>query len=272
MALGDHRERSNCLNDLPNATEIYALYSVMFPQSFSIRRKSVIFTAVLAGEPWSWQVIGISQAALEALSINDFRYMARTVCRAHLIDRIATANAIFNIPGPLSNQALFSMLVKTGLTIITTKAENKLASRLPYLSIDSARGLFLNQLISFTHRRNERNALRELYSDFNNGRVSLVQQDSGNLAHLPLHAKKRTMETAPQADGKKVIQGTIGESKYLLDAGNGEIVLELKSNLDVAKQAAATGRVLVPRRDASAYAVRSLIRRWNQAKNDEPHA
>src|SRR3989338_9615403 len=98
--------------------DIYALYAVMFPQPICIRRKCVIFSAVLAGEPWSWQVIGITQAALEALSKTDFRYVGKTICRAHIIDRITTAGAIFNIAEPLSQKQLFKMLIETGRTII----------------------------------------------------------------------------------------------------------------------------------------------------------
>lgn len=76
-------------------------------------------------------------------------------------------------------------------------------------------------------------------------------------------------EPVPKADGKKVIEGTIGKSKYLLDASNGEIILELKSGRGVAGQAAAAGRVVIPRREASDYAVRLLIKRWNQAKKEK---
>ena len=86
---------------------------------------------------------------------------------------------------------------------------------------------------------------------------------------LPPRPKKGATELVPEADGKKVIEGTIGKSKYLFDAGNGETVLELKSGRDVAGQAATAGRVVIPRREASEYAVKSLIKRWNQAKKED---
>lgn len=267
QTLGDHKHRRNILDDLPNSRDIYALYLVMFSQTFHLRRKSVIFSAVLAGEPWSWEVIGISQAALEVLSKKDYQYVGKTICRAHIVNRIDTANTIFNIPRPLPYQQLFRLLVKTGRTIITIRSENKSAAQLPHLHIDANRGLFKNQLISFSYGQNERNALRELHSSFKSGKEKLVKQADRLAIKITPYQKERAHEPAPKADGKRAIVGTIGKSKYLLDAGDGRIVLELKTGRNVARQALAFERILVPRREASKYAVKSLVSRWAQARN-----
>lgn len=249
--------------------DIYALYSVLFLQPFSVQRKSVIFSAVLAGEPWSWQVIGISQAALEVLSKQDYQYEVRTICRAHIVDRIATAVAIFNIDQPLAHQQLFNLLVKNGRTIITTKSENKSARRISYLPIDSAHGLFKNKLISFTYGRKERNALRGLHSDFNNGRIALIHQDASSLPHkLALKQPAGENPVKPKADGKRVFEGTVGNTKYLFDAVNGDTVMKLTSASGIAVQAATINRTVVPRSEASKYAVNLLFVQWRTARKD----
>ena len=172
------------MKDLANSKAVYEVYASIFAQPFSVPRKSVIFSALLAGEPWSWQVIGISQAALEALSKSDFRYLGGTVCRAHIVDRFSTAKAIFDLPVMLQQESLFDLLLKNGRTIITTKSENKSAPRLPtYLPIASSRGLFQNKLISYKHGRAERAFLRKLHQEFSRGKVSLVTLNDVEKAH-----------------------------------------------------------------------------------------
>lgn len=78
--------------------------------------------------------------------------------------------------------------------------------------------------------------------------------------------KKSAENTAPSADGKRVFEGTIGGRKYLLDAENGEKVLELRNGSGMAAQAEAISRTLVTRDEASKYAVRLLIKQWREAK------
>lgn len=83
---------------------------------------------------------------------------------------------------------------------------------------------------------------------------------------LPPAKAPRATEPAPKADGERVFEGTIGGRKYLLDAGNGETVLELKNGNGIAAQAATINRVVVTRDEASKYAVNLLIKQWRQAR------
>ncbi|MBI5622179.1 MAG: hypothetical protein HY924_00225 [Elusimicrobia bacterium] len=160
----------------PNAKAIYDIYVCIFNSPFSLQKKNVVFSGLMAGEPWSWPVIGISRAALEALAAVDFRYKKGTICRAHLVDRIETARALFeNSTSPLSRDHFFQQYLKTGSTIITLKSENRRGVRAPdYIPIDRNGDFFQNRLIFCAYGRKERDYLRELHSRFSKGLVILV--------------------------------------------------------------------------------------------------
>jgi hypothetical protein len=76
----------------------------------------------------------------------------------------------------------------------------------------------------------------------------------------------RVDEPGPKADGKRVFEGTVGNTKYLFDAGNGEALLELVPGTSVADQAASIKRTLVSRSKASKYAVNLLFKQWREAR------
>lgn len=75
-------------------------------------------------------------------------------------------------------------------------------------------------------------------------------------------------EPAPKVDGKRVFEGTIGKTKYLFDAENGDVVMALKTGTGIAAQAAAIKRTIIPRKKASKYAVNLLFKQWRQAKKN----
>lgn len=163
------------MKSIEHALAVHETYEFLFRLPFSIQRKNVVFSALLAGEPWSWRVIGISKAALEALAKTDFRYAKATICRAHIVDRFETSKIIFSGTSPLSKERFFEIMLENGRTIITTKSENKVGGAPPsYLPIDPDRGLFANKLISFVHGAAERAYLRDLHSQFAAGRTSLI--------------------------------------------------------------------------------------------------
>lgn len=70
----------------------------------------------------------------------------------------------------------------------------------------------------------------------------------------------------PEANGKEAFEGTIGDKKYLFDAGNGETLVELEAGKPIADQAQAIARTLIPRSKASKYAVNLLFRNWRAAR------
>ena len=74
----------------------------------------------------------------------------------------------------------------------------------------------------------------------------------------------------PDANGKEVFEGTVGDKKYLFDAGNGETLVELVAGTPIADQAQAIARTLIPRSKASKYAVNLLFRNWRAARPAKP--
>lgn len=160
--------------DFEHSQPIYDTYAFFFTLPFSVQRKNVLFSALMAGEPYSWKVIGISRAALELLANGDFRYKSSAICRAHIVDRIETATALFsNRSNPLSKAEFFELMRRNGSTIITTKSENKVGARPPsFIPIDTTLGLFRNKLIFCSYGAAERTYLRKLHSNFLAGSVS----------------------------------------------------------------------------------------------------
>jgi hypothetical protein len=156
--------------------EFYETYIFICQRSFSFQKKCSMFTALMAGEPWAWPVVGITVAALEVLAKNDYKYTKGIVCRAHIVDRIATARAIFeNREKPMQQTELLELLSKSDKTVISTRSENKTNGKLPeFIPIDMKRGLFQSRLIAWKHGPAECDYLRGLHEDFKNGKVAPV--------------------------------------------------------------------------------------------------
>lgn len=120
----------------------------------------------MGGADWSWRVTGITPGALQVLEANNYRYIKGKICRAHLVPRIDTARAVFEIPRPLSEDKFFRTVWENDETTIATKAENKTGGTLPKpVRIDYQLGLFRsNSLVGWKHSKREADYLRELHA------------------------------------------------------------------------------------------------------------
>jgi len=127
----------------------------------------MLLTTLVAGAGGSWRVTGITKDALEVLALNNYRYVKGKICRAHKVDRIETARAVFEIPKPLSENEFFMVLWTNDETVIATNSENKTGATLPkelIIQIDFKLGLFLNSFIGFKYRKMEADYLRTLHA------------------------------------------------------------------------------------------------------------
>jgi hypothetical protein len=103
---------------------------------------------------------------LELLALNDYRYAKGVVCRAHKVDRIATAREAFNRAEPLTEGQLFKLIWDNDETVIATKSENKLGGILSHaIPISYELGLFLGAKIGWRHGKDEIAFLRKLHLD-----------------------------------------------------------------------------------------------------------
>ena len=148
--------------------KIYAVYLAIFNLAFKIQRKTTLLTALMGGADWSWRVVGITVGALEMLASNSYKRI-KGICRAHLIDRIDTARAVFEIPHPLSEDQFFTKIWENDETVIATNSENKTGELCQRIPIDYKLGMFIcNPLIGFKHNKKEVDFLRKLHTNYKN--------------------------------------------------------------------------------------------------------
>ena len=194
----------------------------------------------------------------------DFKYTKGLICRAHFVGRMETSKEIFNKKIP--REKFFERYFKTDATAIALKSENRAGGPSQYIPIDPELKLFSSTMAGFRHGPSERQYLRDLHAAYKAGKVTLCRALEHPAANEQPSAPK-VVEPAPKADGKQVFEGTIGKKKYLLDAGNGEIVMEPKTGASLINQAATINRTLISRNKASKYAVNMLFKRWRQARD-----
>ncbi|MCX5789324.1 MAG: hypothetical protein NTX64_12575, partial [Elusimicrobia bacterium] len=155
---------------IENEQAFYDAYAFFFQLPFSFQKKNVLFTALMAGEPWGWRVIGITEAALESLAKHDFRYTPRLICRSHLVGRIETAKEIFTKKIP--KEQFFRRFLETDVTVIALKSENTRGGPSKYIPIDLEQNLFPSRFVAFRHGPAERKYLRDLHAACRAGKVT----------------------------------------------------------------------------------------------------
>lgn len=150
---------------------LYGLYVALFeahkktPADFHNGRLTTIMTGIMGVENFGWRVVGITREALDILAANDFKLPSRTLCRGHIVDRSATARALFDGAIPLPLDEFFDLFLDADRTVIMTNEQNKVKGEFPsYIGIDNPKAeLFSNgSLMGWKHRKREREFLREL--------------------------------------------------------------------------------------------------------------
>ncbi len=154
---------------------LYGLYIALFrakricPDDFQDRRLTTIQTAIMGIENLGWRVVGITREALDLLATEDFRKnrLPRRLCRGHIVDRIQTTRLLFAGSEPMSLDDFFDKFLQNDRTVIMLNEQNSRARPFPpYIDIDNPDGkLFPNgPLISWKHRKMERDYLRSVHS------------------------------------------------------------------------------------------------------------
>lgn len=153
----------------------YQVYRAIFDLT-DLSHKNKLLTALGGGFEFPWRVVGITPGALEILASNDYKYVKGQICRAHLVDRIDTARAVFDISEPLSEDEFFDVLWKNDQTVISTKSENKRGGYVPdCIPFDYTDGLFRGQKqVGWKHTKREAEFLRELHRKHKAGVVCAV--------------------------------------------------------------------------------------------------
>ena len=154
---------------------LHGLYLALFkakrvcPADFHGGRLTTIQTAIMGVEDYGWRVVGITREALELLATADFdkKNLPRQLCRGHIIDRIETTRLMFDRAEPLSLDEFFEKFLDADRTVIMLNKQNDHTKQFPtYIEIDNPdAALFPNgSLMSWKHRKQEREFLRQLHS------------------------------------------------------------------------------------------------------------
>ena len=155
---------------------LYGLYIALFnakracPEDFHGGRLTTIQTAIMGIEDFGWRVVGITKEALDLLATVDFNKnkLPRQLCRGHIINRIETTRRLFDErEAPMDLDEYFKVFLDNDRTVIMLNKQNDHTKSFPeYIEIDNPdAALFPNgSLMSWKHRKKEREYLRQLHS------------------------------------------------------------------------------------------------------------
>lgn len=155
---------------------LHGLYVALFnakracPADFHGSRLTTIQTAIMGVEDYGWRVVGITREALDLLATADFNKnkLPRQLCRGHIIDRIVTTRLLFERKAPMGIDEFFEAFLNADRTVIMLNKQNDHTKQFPdYIKIDNPdAALFPNgSLMSWKHRKKEREFLRQLHSE-----------------------------------------------------------------------------------------------------------
>lgn len=156
---------------------LYGLYVALFnakkscPEDFHVGRLTTIQTAIMGIENYGWRVIGVTREALDLLATVDFNKnkLPRRLCRGHIVDRIQTTRLLFDREKPMSLENFFDTFLQNDRTVIMLNQQNDHTKPFPaFIEIDNPDAvLFPNgSLMSWKHRKKEREYLRRLHSGY----------------------------------------------------------------------------------------------------------
>ncbi len=119
----------------------------------------------MGSQAWSWRVVGITHAALQAFMEHDFKHKSKQgLTRAHLHPRIATAALLLAPEQPMSEADFIETLLRHDVTVLCARGENR-ASMPEYIAFanDDASLFSSKKKVGWSHTQNERAFLRRLH-------------------------------------------------------------------------------------------------------------
>ena len=116
------------------------------PEIWTIQECTRIMTSIMAAKPFSWRVVGITEAALKKFSEFDFRYKSGAgITRAHLKPRIETVRTLLAPSEPLSEVEFLNI---NDTTVLCVSGENKTRSEIHCIREFRWRTIFMSSRTS----------------------------------------------------------------------------------------------------------------------------
>lgn len=115
--------------------------------------RRAMLEAMLTRQPWSWQVVGITEQALAILRGNKYRYVSRALQRGHIVSRDETTATMLD-GDPLDLQEFWRLFWTNNVAVIMTSGQNNSDSWRDDTThqIDPDHGLFPSQkLVGWKH-------------------------------------------------------------------------------------------------------------------------
>jgi hypothetical protein len=160
---------------LPGAPQVdkthHALYVALHaarstvPDLWSDQQCTHVLSTVMGRRSWSWLVVGITPAALDALAAVGFHNRKELgLVRAHLVNRIHFVRHLMHLPQPASYDYFASYWTANDRTVLALRSENGRDGFPAYLPFD-APGLFSSErLAGWAHGKAERAFLRTVHA------------------------------------------------------------------------------------------------------------
>jgi hypothetical protein len=196
-------------------TELRAFHSVYAaihrahrdaPERFTTGHCTTIITALMGSQAWSWRVVGITHAALQAFVEHDFKHKSkRGITRAHLQPRIKTVEMVLAPEQPLSEIEFIETLLRHDATILCAKGENR-ASMPEHISFanDDASLFSSQKKVGWSHKEKEQAFLRNLHQSLRGHRRVEIVSTADNKAIGKAKSQAATASSKKNAASKVV--------------------------------------------------------------------
>ncbi len=145
--------------------ELYNDFLLIKQLSVPLKIKKYILKEFLEATEAPWRVIGVSKEALIALKHNKYRKSGLKLQRAHINDRDIWYNELLSKAFVDCNE-WYKFYQDNDKTILALSSENKNIKNVQYFPIDPNLNLFKSTRISWGHKKEEIEYLKNLASKY----------------------------------------------------------------------------------------------------------
>lgn len=133
------------------------------PELWTDQQCTHVLSTMMGRQNWSWRVVGVTPAALDALAgVNFYNRKELGLVRAHLVNRIVFIRQLMHMPQPASFDYFVRHWTANDRTVLALRSENGKDGFRAYLPFN-ALGLFSSErLAGWVHGKAERVFLKEL--------------------------------------------------------------------------------------------------------------
>ncbi len=124
-----------------------------------------VLTTVMGRCSWSWRVVGVTPAALDALAaVKFYNRKELGLVRSHLVNRIAFVRHLMQLPRPAPYEYFVRYWTENDRTVLALRRENGRDGFAAYCPFDAPRLFSSERLAGWVHGKAERAFLAELHA------------------------------------------------------------------------------------------------------------